>query len=247
MLKIIQSNLFRKFPEIIFGFSTKIGLNRKEPYYFNMSYSVGDKKEIVEENRREFFKELGLNPANVAYQKQIHSDIVKIIEKPGYAGLSDALITQVPEIALAISSADCAAIFIYDTKNKIIAAVHSGWKGTYKKILKKTLHLMFKNFHSNPKNLFAYIAPSISQKNYEVREDVASLFDSKYLKKIDSKIFLDIKKANEDMLIENGIPEKQIEISELCSYEEKNLLHSYRRDGKYSGRALGLIAMRKIL
>jgi len=247
MLKIIQSNLFKKFPEIIFGFSTKIGLNRKEPYFFNMSYSVGDKKELVEENRREFFKELGLNPANVAYQKQIHSDIVKIIEKPGYAGLSDALITQVPEIGLAISSADCAAIFIYDIKNKIIAAVHSGWKGTHKKILEKTLHLMFDNFHSDPENLFVYIAPSISQKNYEVKEDVASLFDSKYLKKIDGKIFLDIKKANQDILIENGISEKQIEISELCSYEGKNLLHSYRRDGKYSGRALGLIAMRKIL
>ncbi|MDH7604214.1 MAG: peptidoglycan editing factor PgeF [Melioribacter sp.] len=246
MMKIIQSYLFKKFPEIIYGFSTKVGLNRKEPYYFNMSYSVGDKKEIVEKNRKEFFKELGLNSFSIAYQKQIHSDIVKIVDKPGYTGISDALITHVSGIGLAISSADCAAIFIYDPKNKIIAAVHSGWKGTHKKILEKTLHLMFEHFHSEPKNLFAYIAPSISQKNYEVKEDVASLFDSKYLKKINGRIFLDIKKANQDILLENGIPAEQIEISELCSFEEKDLLHSYRRDGKFSGRALGIIAMREI-
>ncbi len=246
MLKIIQSCLFKKFPEIIFGFSTKIGLNRKEPYYFNMSYSVGDNKEIVEENRKEFFEKLGLNSSNIAYQKQIHSDIVKIIDKPGYAGISDALITQIPGIALAISSADCPAIFIFDSKNKIVAAVHSGWKGTHKKILQKTLRMMFECFHSEPENLFAYIAPSISQKNYEVKDDVSSLFDSKYLKNIDDKIFLDLKKVNHDILIENGMPDEQIEISELCSYEEKDLLHSYRRDGKFSGRALGLIAMREI-
>ncbi|MEG8947093.1 peptidoglycan editing factor PgeF [Rosettibacter firmus] len=246
MIKIIQSNLFKKFPEIIFGFSTKIGLNRKEPYYFNMSFSVGDKIENVKENREKFFKELGIDSSSIAYQKQIHSDIIKIVNHSGYAGISDAMITTKPNIGLIVSSADCVTIFIYDVKNHIISAIHSGWQGTYKKILEKTLHLLFNEFNSRPENLYVYIGPAISQKNYEVKKDVASLFDEKYLKFDHDKIYLDLKTANVDMLIKNGIPETQIEISELCTFEEKDLLHSYRRDGKISGRALGLIAMREI-
>ncbi|MCX7797507.1 MAG: peptidoglycan editing factor PgeF [Melioribacter sp.] len=244
MLKVIHCSLFKKFPEIIFGFSTKIGLNRKEPFYFNMSYNVGDKKEIVDENREEFFKYLGLNSSYIAFQKQIHSDIVNIVTKPGFVGISDAMITEYPNIGLVISTADCVPVFLYDNKNKVIAAVHSGWKGTYLKILEKTINILFEKYNSKPENLFVYMGPSISQKNYEVKKDVASLFDCKYLLKTNDKIFLDIKKANFDILISHNIPEKNIEVSELCSFEEKNLLFSYRRDGKLSGRAIGLIALK---
>ncbi len=181
MLKIIQCKLFQKFPEIIFGFSTKIGLNRTEPYSFNMSFTVGDNKNIVEQNRKEFFNYLGLNSANIAYQKQIHSDIIKIVSHPGYVGQGDAMITALPDIGLVISSADCVPIFIYDSKYHVISAVHAGWQGTYKQILNKTLYIMFKNFNSKPEDLFAFIGPSISQKNYEVQNDVASLFEKKRL------------------------------------------------------------------
>lgn len=244
MLKVIQSSLFKKFPEIIFGFSTKIGLNRKAPFYFNMSFSVDDKKEHVLENRREFFKYLGLDESNIAYQKQIHSDIVTIVKKPGFAGISDAMITEFPSIGLAISTADCVPIFLYDKDNNVIAAVHSGWKGTQLKILEKTLYTLYEKFNTKPESLFVYIGPSISQKNYEVKEDVASLFEEKYLLKTNNKIYLDIKKANFDILIKHNVPFEQIEISELCSFEESDMLFSYRRDGKLSGRALGLIALK---
>lgn len=243
-IKIVRSNLFQKFTEIIFGFSTKIGLNRIGPYFFNMSFTVGDNKKNVEENRKEFFKELGLSSSKIAYQKQMHSSIIKIVNCPGFVGISDAMITNKFNIGLVISSADCTPIFIYDEKNKIIAAVHSGWRGTQKRILEKTLNELSQKFNSKPENLFVYIGPSISQKNYQVGEDVASLFDKKYLAQTNGKIFLDIQGANYDMLLNFGIPKSQIELSNLCTYEEKELLHSYRRDGKFSGRALGVIALR---
>ncbi len=82
-------------------------------------------------------------------------------------------------------------------------------------------------------------------KKSDFEKQMNNIVYNKYLLYDNQKIYLDLKSANADMLINNGIPISQIEVSELCTYEEKDLLHSYRRDGKYSGRAIGLIAMRK--
>ncbi|MCX7874639.1 MAG: peptidoglycan editing factor PgeF [Melioribacteraceae bacterium] len=243
-MEILRAKIFQNYPEVIFGFSTKIGLNRKEPFYFNLSLSVGDDRNIVKENRMAFAKELGLDISQIAFQKQIHSDIISSVENAGVIGESDAMITTKKNLGLAISSADCTPIFIYDKNNSIIAAVHSGWRGTEQKILFKTIDKLIKEFNSEPKNLIIYIGPSIHQKNYEVGEEVAIKFESKYLLKIDNKIYLNVLRANVDQIKKFEIPDEQIEISPLCSFEEKNLLHSYRRDGIKSGRSLGIIAIK---
>ncbi|MFH1194487.1 MAG: peptidoglycan editing factor PgeF [bacterium] len=245
-MKIIRSNIFQRFPEIIFGFSSKIGFDRKAPFFFNMSFTVGDDLDIVKKNRSAFFTELGLSYQTVVYQKQIHGEDIKIVTRPGLAGESDAMITSIHELGLAISSADCPAIFIYDKHQKVIGAVHSGWRSTVKKILEKTLHKMSVEFESKPENLFVYLSPHISQKNYEVDESVASQFDERYSIPIGDKYLLDLGNANLDMLLSFGIPISQIEYPGLCSFENSELFHSYRRDGQQSGRALGVIAMRNI-
>jgi len=242
-MQIIKSSLFQKFPEIIFGLSTKVGLNRTEPFYFNMSLTVGDDLETVRTNREAFYNELGLTTEQIAIQKQIHSDIVTIVSKPGLVGESDAMITSQKGIGLAISTADCTPIFIYDRKNEIIAAAHSSWRGTEKQILRKTILILLEQFNCSTNDLFVYIGPSICQKNYEVGNEVAKHFHRTYLKKIDNKFHLDITGINKEVLTGFGIQESNIEISSLCSYEEK-YLQSYRRDGKNSGRALGVIAMK---
>lgn len=242
---ILKPFIFQKFPEIVCGFSTKIGPNAKPPYYFNLSYSVGDKKEIVDSNRKLFFNELGLNENVVSYQKQVHEDFIKEVNSFGNCGESDALITTKKNLGLAISSADCPAIFIYDPIKKLIAAVHSGWRGTEKKILRKTIQKLKNDFSSNPSNLICCIGPSISQRNYEVGEEVASKFDKEFVLKNENKFCLNLSKANYKMLIDEGVKEVNIQVSGLCTYEYDKLLHSYRRDGLKSGRALGIIAMKE--
>jgi len=242
---IIEPYIFKQFPEIIFGFSTKIGNGEKEPYFLNMSYSVGDDRQNVDDNRKRFFKELGLNEKTISYQKQVHGDKISEVKIDGNCGESDSLITTQKNLGLAISSADCPAIFIYDPVQKVIAAVHSGWRGTEKKILKKTILQLKENFKSNPSYLICYIGPAISQKNYGVGEDVASKFDDSFVIKSKNKFYLDLAGANLQMLIESGVNENNIQVSGLCSFEYKDLLHSYRRDGQQSGRALGIIAMKE--
>ena len=241
---VINPYIFKRFPEIIFGFSTKIGMNRKEPYFFNMSYSVGDEKEIINENRRAFSKSIGIDYNSIAYQKQVHSDIAAIVEKSGVCRESDAIITKKKNLGLAISTADCCGIFIYDPVQSLIAAVHSGWRGTEKRILLKVLKKLSAEFKSQPDDLICYLAPSISQQNYEVGKDVAELFEAKYLKSINNKFFLNIPEINKDILLNFGVRKNNIQVSRLCSYEYSSILHSYRRDGKYSGRAWGIIAMK---
>jgi YfiH family protein len=244
---IIKPYIFKQFPEIIFGFSTKVGDGEKEPYFFNMSYSVGDNKEIVDDNRKKFFGKLGLNEKMVSYQKQVHGDVIRKVESFGNCGESDALITTQKNLGLAISSADCPAIFIYDSVQKVIAAVHSGWRGTEKKILKKTILQLKENYLSDPSNLVCYIGPSISQKNYEVGEEVASKFDKSFVRVSKNKFYLDLAGANLQMLIDSGVNKNNIQISGLCTFEYENLLHSYRKYGLESGRALGVIAMKEHL
>jgi len=241
---ILRSIILSKFPEIIFGFSTKIGAERKPPFNFNLSFSVGDEKIIVEENRKLFFGSLGLREDQVIVQKQIHSDIVRYVEKSGCVSESDALITDKVNLGLAVSAADCTSIFLYDKKNKIISAVHSGWRGTQKKILLKTLNKLASDFGSKTENIFVYIGPSIKQENYEVGEEVAALFEEKYVLKEKGKYFLDVSGVNYDILYNFGIKKDNIEIASLCTYENFYLLHSYRRDGSYSGRSMGIIALK---
>ena len=241
---VLKSSLLNRYSEIIFGFSTKIGLNRANPYFFNMSLSVLDSRENVLQNRRLFFTRLGLSDSSVATQKQVHGDHVTFIDEGINCGESDAMITDKPNLGLAISSADCPAIFLFDIEQKVIAAVHSGWRGTEKKILLKVLTKLVRDFNSKPNNIAAYIATSISQKHYEVGEEVASLFDEKYSIKKNPKYHLDLQKINQDLMLKFGLLKKNIQVSSLCSYEMTDLLHSYRRDGEISGRAFGVIAMK---
>ncbi len=244
-MTIIKAKIFEQFPEIIFGFSPKHGLDRKPPYHFNLSLSVGDDPDIVWENREAFFNELSLTTKDIAFQKQVHEDTVHIIAGAGYHGESDAHITKHAGVGLAVSSADCCTIFLYDAKNKVIAGVHSGWRSTSKKILQKAVDVLKAEFSTDFKNLYAFIGPAISQKNYEVGAEVAAQFDSAYLLPKGEKFLLDVSGVNYDILIENGVPPENIERSPLCSYDEAELLHSYRREGTHSGRAYGVIAMRK--
>ncbi|MBK7630676.1 MAG: peptidoglycan editing factor PgeF [Ignavibacteriales bacterium] len=242
---ILKPHIFEKYPEIIFGFSTKISSDCKAPYYFNLSYSVGDDKDTVDKNRGDFFKSLGLSVDNVGYQRQIHSDIIQVIGCGGDNGASDALITDKKNLGIAIAVADCTPIFIYDKKNKVIAAVHSGWKGTEQKILLKTLLKLHDEFKSNPENMICYIGPSISKANYEVGSEVAELFDKSFSKPNGKKFLLDVSGINYNILKNFGIPENQIQKSKLCTFEYENLLHSYRRDGNLSGRSIGVIAIKE--
>ncbi len=245
-MTILRPYIYRRFDELVFGFSTKIDVNARLPFYFNLSLSVGDDKEKVLNNRKKFFSALGLSAENAAFQKQVHGDKIRYVTEPGNIEESDAMITKVPGIALCISTADCTPVFIYDPEARIIAAIHSGWRGTQKRITEKTVEKLTTEFKCSPENMFVYLGPAICQANYQAGKEVADYFDKKYLIKDDNKFLLDISSANYDMLVGQGIHPSRIQQSSLCSFDYKEVFHSYRRDGKTSGRSIGTIALKPL-
>lgn len=241
---IISPYIFHNYPQIVSGVSTMIGFAPDDTFRFNLSLNVEDDKDRVLLNREAFFNHLGFKIGEVVLQNQIHSDIVTVVNSAGNCGESDALITTRKNLLLVLTIADCTPILIYDRVNKVIAAVHSGWRGAESQILHKALLRMKNEFNSVGENLIVYLGPSISQINYEVGSDVAVKFDEKYLLNINGKTYLDVAEVNYTALIEFGVKPVNIQKSVLCTFQMKDLLHSYRRDGSKSGRAFAVIGMR---
>jgi YfiH family protein len=239
---IIYSEILSSFPEITHGISTKIGGYDSPPFYNNMSYKVGDEEQNVKANRDKFFGSLGIDQKLLAIPQQVHSDKIVIADKPGFYPETDGLITALPDLYLIISTADCYSAMIYDSVKKIIAAVHSGWRGTQKKIVTKAVEMMKKEFACLTEDLNVFAGPGISCDNFEVGKEVADMFDEKFISKVNGKYFADLKAHIKDQLETLGI--YRMEIYPNCTFEEKDYLHSYRRDRDKSGRMYSVIGRR---
>ncbi len=242
---VIKSKLLSAFPEIVFGMSTKLGGYDNPPYYNNLSYYVGDFRDIVQSNRDEFFDKLGIKSQRLAIPQQIQGDNIEVIDEPGTYSDVDALITEENDIYLVVSTADCLPVAVYDKSKKVIANIHSGWRGTEKKIVTKAVKKMMTKFGSKPENMVVFIGPGINRHNFEVGPEVAELFDKKYIEESDGKFYVDLLANVKDQLKELGIIDDNIECCDLCTYDEEEYLHSHRRDKTKSGRMFSVIGMKE--
>ncbi|MCX7909938.1 MAG: peptidoglycan editing factor PgeF [Ignavibacteria bacterium] len=187
---------------------------------------------------------LSITPDDFAFLKQTHSDVIHFVDSSFTMKEGDALITKEKGKVLVVKIADCAGILVYDPRNQVIAAIHSGWRGSSKRITFKTINLLVKEFGTNPKDALVYVSPVPSVLKYEVGEEVAKLFPRTTIKTSNGKYFFDNKKEILFQLLECGVKEENIEISPLCTISNVNL-HSYRRDREKSGRMACFIGMRK--
>ncbi len=243
-ITILHSKLFQQYPGIRFGFSTKKGGVSRIPYGLNLSYMVGDDPQHVDINRERFFGKLGIPIDKLAVPKQFHGDFIKTVQEPGVYDLCDALITTKTGVYLTISSADCLPIFLYDPELRAIAAIHAGWRGTKLKIVEKTIKKMIKEFGTNPEDLIAYIGPGAGVCCYEVGEEVARDFDHRYLVQYSAhKSRLNMKLFTKIQLLDTGLKDRNIELSDYCTICNPGLFYSFRREKLNSGRMMGVIGI----
>ncbi|MDU6744203.1 peptidoglycan editing factor PgeF [Peptoniphilus harei] len=161
---------------------------------------------------------------------------------------TDGLVTDKKNLALLLKFADCTPIVLYDKKKEVLSIVHSGWRGAKKKILAKAIDKMQKDFGSDPKDIIAYIGPSIDIKNYEVGDEVYEEFKNFknrdfFFKKMGEKWHLSMTKVNKEILLESGINKKNIDICQESTYNNLDL-HSARREGKAYGLNSMIVMMR---
>ena len=206
---------------------------------FTLSYSSHPDREFVDGNRRELAQAMGVEPSKLFFPSQVHETrILHVRTNTPRTELmdTDALITDEPGICIAVMSADCVPILLYDKRHGVVAAVHSGWRGTVARILEKTLYRLREQFGTEGMDLIAGIGPSVSQDSYEVGEEVIhnvrkNFADSASLliEQSQNKAMLDLWKANKIQLREFGVPETQIEISDLCTVKNNEHFFSARK------------------
>ncbi len=214
-------------------------------------------------------KSLGLEKNNVVKPMQSHLDKVQIVtgkvlktEPDIYVEKylkTDGLITQKKNIVLSTTSADCILLMFFDPETKTIANIHSGWKGTYRQISRKTVEKMKTELGIKPENLICCMCPSIRKCHFEVRQDVKDLFEEEFknitdISKIiekqpckegtDEKWNIDTIELNKIMLIKEGLKPENIVDSKICTVCNSDKLHSYRVEKENFGLETAIIALK---
>lgn len=227
------------------GFSLRHGGVSRPPFRsLNTGLSTGDDAEAVHENRRRLFAACGVDIDRAAIAGQVHADRVKLIQGPGLYRGFDALVTRSPQIVLCITSADCAVILLADPVARIVAACHSGWRGTAAGIVVRTVEAM-EAAGAVGDRLRAYIGPSICVEHFEVGSEVATEFSSEYVVERSDwpKPHVDLKSAIAGQLKGAGLRQESIEISPHCTFSETHDFFSYRAENGATGRMMGFISL----
>jgi len=244
--------LYYDTPDDIAAFSTTRhgGVSLGNYASMNVNLFCGDDVEAVNENRQRLCKTLHLSdPTRLVIPHQTHGTTVRVIDA-GFLSLDmsqrcerlegvDAVMTNLPQVCIGVSTADCTPIIIYDREYHAACAVHAGWRGTVARIASKAVLAMQEVYQSRPNQLEAWIGPCISAKNFEVGQEVYDQFEAagfpmEHIATRIGKWHIDLPLSNEYLLSDVGL--SHINQSAICTYDQVDDFFSARRMGILSGR-----------
>ena len=170
----------------------------------------------------------------------------------------DALVTDVPGVAISVRTADCIPVLLYDPVHKAVAAVHAGWRGTVQHISLKVIDRMRELYGTQASDLLAVIGPGIGPDSFQVGQEVADAFAAagfpmaEILKDCGPKaptadnpmaggLHIDLWRANEWLLQKAGVSE--IQVAGICTYKNNDRYFSARREGTKCGRIINCIRL----
>jgi len=193
---------------------------------------------------RAFFttREKNISVSNLVLPAQVHGDAVFCACKPGSAGEADALITNYQHLPLAIRTADCLSVFLFDTGRRAIAMIHAGWKGMHKKIISKTIKQMEIKFLTDPGELIAALGPAIRLCCYEVGDEFRGYFGG-FVSSRDNRLYFDIAAAAVNELLGAGVKSGHIYDSAICTSCRNDEFFSFRREGLMVGRGVSIMEL----
>lgn len=202
-------------------------------------------KRSLGRNRQRICELLSIDDSRLIIPHQTHTDRILEITEPFFDKTDakrkellegiDAVFTRVPGVCIGVSTADCIPILLYDPIERVAGAVHAGWRGTVKRITRKTIETMVKTCGVNPESLRAVIAPGISMPNFEVGEEVYKEFsdagfDMSVIARHYQKWHINLKECNRQQLLECGVKSWNIYVEQLCTCEHTDILFSARAE-----------------
>ncbi|MBP9855192.1 MAG: peptidoglycan editing factor PgeF [Candidatus Omnitrophica bacterium] len=222
------------FPERVFTFVSESDVD------FNLN-STGSPFNSLQDD---YIKSnLGMNASDIANVKQVHGkEVVIIRDQTSKVVEADALIIDRRGLDLAVRTADCLPVFLFDEGTPAVGLVHAGWRGTKEQISAETVKLMVKTYNSKPKDIKVAFGPCIRAPRYEVGEEFLQHFPREVMKE-NQKYCFDLALANKNQLIDQGVLPDKIYDCGICTFDHQDY-HSYRRDGQKAGRILSLIMLR---
>jgi hypothetical protein len=199
-------------------------------------------------------------PYPVVQSHQVHGVRVAVVDRPDMTREDlegvDALVTALPGCAIGVRTADCVPILLYDPVRRVVAAIHSGWKGTVQRISQKTLFLMKQEFDCRPEDIRAALGPAIGPESFQVGEEVVQFFKEQNFPLDDIWSFrpgfsnvpmldghhIDLFKANRWLLEETGVPAACIQVAGIDTYKDPSF-YSARNEGMDCGRTISFIKL----
>ena len=252
---MIKSKKLIKNKNVKHGFFNSVGGKSKNIYKsLNCGPGSKDITSDVKKNLELVRKKISKKAKNIFLVQQIHSNKFVFIDEKYNKKIkpkADAIITNQRYLPIAILTADCVPILICDNKKKMIGIIHAGWKGAYKGIIDRVIKFMIKK-GCKLKNFTIAVGPSISVKNYEVKEDFRKKFlkkdkkNLKYFKIKRNKLYFDLTKYVQALLLKSKI--KNIDILNIDTFDVKNKFFSARRALKQKhndyGRNISIIMIK---
>ena len=242
---------------------------------FNINEFCGDNPECVEANRKALAHELGVEENLILIPHQVHGVEVRQIageflsmpeniRKMVLEGV-DAIMTNLKNVCVGVSTADCIPVLLYDEEHHAVAAIHAGWRGTLARIVHKTIQEMAFTYHTDPKKLKAVIGPGISLDNFEVGDVVYEAFEQAAFPmeeiaeqrpnaafSVDPaererlaaegnivqplKWHINLPLCNKQILLHCGVAEENIQDCGICTFAHSDEYFSARKLGIESGR-----------
>lgn len=210
---------------------------------FNINGYCGDDEVHIAANKVALCGLLGIDSNRLVMPHQVHDCVVRRIDGPQQGVIEgvDAVMTDVPQLCIGVSTADCIPVLLYDSTHRAISAVHAGWRGTVLRIVQKAMEAMCHAYGTAPADLQAVIGPGISLDSFEVGDEVynqflSAGFDMQPISRRDAKWHIDLPMCNRLQLMEAGVPADHIQMTNICTYQQYDRYFSARRLGIQSGR-----------
>jgi len=228
------------------------------PYICSMKYQIAEGVIAFSTEREE---EL---PFYVVQPHQVHGCVIREVTDPlttreQLEGV-DALVTNVPGVAISVRTADCIPVLLYDPVHKAVAAVHDGWRGTVLRLSQKVIAFMHERYGTSASELKAVIGPGIGPESFQVGQEVADAFFDAGFPMADilsdrgdkcptaddpmaGGLHIDLWRANQWLLQEAGVQSVNIQVAGICTYKNNDRFFSARREGTKCGRIINCIKL----